>query len=495
MLVEDGLFLDESHDLYEQLVPKNHKLRKILELTDFGFIYDELKGNYCIDNGRHATSPIMLYKYLILKIIYKLSDSDLVERTRYDLSFKYFLGMHPMNTELIHPATLTKFRRNRLKDSNLLRLTLAESVKIAKAQIDMNSQTTLIMDATHTNSRFNTKSQREILIEESKLLRKAIYAFDENMKEKFPRKATSGLIEDHINYCKELIKIIESDERFELYPAVQEKLSYLKEIIDDNLEHLKTSFDEDAKIGHKTHDSNFFGYKTHIAITENRIITAATVTTGEKHDGKELIELVEMSKENGIEVNEIIADGAYSESDNLDYTKSEEIKLVSKLSKAVVESNNHKVKGFYFNKDAGMYVCPEGHISIKKAKTGRKDEKKGKYQSVETYYFDVEKCKVCPKRNGCYKEGAKTRTYSVTIKKENFKEQMKFMKTEEFKNRSKERYKIEAINAHLKNDYQYRTSNSRGLFGMEVQAATTIFVSNLERIIKLINEKSKEKEQ
>ncbi len=38
----------------------------------------------------------------------------------------------------------------------------------------------------------------------------------------------------------------------------------------------------DARIGHKSVDTSFFGYKTHIAMTEERIITAATITTGEK---------------------------------------------------------------------------------------------------------------------------------------------------------------------------------------------------------------------
>lgn len=51
------------------------------------------------------------------------------------------------------------------------------------------------------------------------------------------------------------------------YPKVSEKLNLLEEIIVDNLEHLKTSTDEDAKIGHKTADTSFFGYKTHLAMT------------------------------------------------------------------------------------------------------------------------------------------------------------------------------------------------------------------------------------
>ncbi|GMS57015.1 hypothetical protein NUITMVRE36_40100 [Enterococcus raffinosus] len=35
-----------------------------------------------------------------------------------------------------------------------------------------------------------------------------------------------------------------------------------------------------AKVGHKTAETEFFGYKTHLAITEERIIVAASVTGG-----------------------------------------------------------------------------------------------------------------------------------------------------------------------------------------------------------------------
>ena len=103
------------------------------------------------------------------------------------------------------------------------------------------------------------------------------------------------------------------------------------------------------------------------------------------------------------------------------------------------------------------------------------------------YYFDIKKCKVCPIRENCYKEGARTKTYNVTIKSTEHVEQEEFQNTEEFKKLSKERYKIEAKNSELKNGHGYHTANSTGLFGMEIQSATTIFAVNLKRILKLIN--------
>ena len=88
-------------------------------MVDFSFIYDELKNKYCLDNGRNAKNPILLFKYLLLKYLYNLSDNGVVERSRYDMSFKYFLELTP-EEEVIHPSLLTKFRKQRLKDENIL---------------------------------------------------------------------------------------------------------------------------------------------------------------------------------------------------------------------------------------------------------------------------------------------------------------------------------------------------------------------------------------
>lgn len=85
---------------------------------------------YCLDNGRNAVPPIRMFKYLLLKTIYDLSDVDVVERSKYDMSFKYILDMAPEET-VINPSSLTKFRKLRLKDMNLLDMLISKTVQIA----------------------------------------------------------------------------------------------------------------------------------------------------------------------------------------------------------------------------------------------------------------------------------------------------------------------------------------------------------------------------
>lgn len=148
----------------------------------------------------------------------------------------------------------------------------------------------------------------------------------------------------------------------------------------------------------------------------------------------------------------------------------------------ISQGNRKKEDEFEFNKDAGLFVCPSGHMALRKAKQGKKNL--GQNQVI-TYYFDVEKCKNCDKRNGCYKEGSKTKTYSISIKSDIHKEHIEFEKSEYFKKRAKERYMIEAKNSELKYQHGYDVATSSGLIGMQMQGALSIFIVNLKRIIKL----------
>ncbi len=269
-------------------------------------------------------------------------------------------------------------------------------IALEKGLIEVKNK--IIVDSTHTNAMLHHISPREELIRQAKELRKSIYKVDESMHDKMPKKReSSGLLENQIEYTKKLLKLVKNDGRFTALPGIKEQIDYLEETMNDTEIELEYSKDKDAKVGHKTADTSFLGYITHLAMTPERIITAATITTGEKHDGKELINLIEKSENN--------------------------MKNVSKLSKSVTHGNGNNKDDFEYNKDAGMYVCKAGHMAIKKL--------------------------------------------------------------------YKERYKIEAKNAELKNNYNYRNANACGKTGITIQGATTLFLTNMKRIIKLNDEKKK----
>lgn len=95
--------------IYDIVVSKENVLRRINELIDFSFVYVEHINKYCLGNGRNAISPIRMFKYLLLKSMFDLSDGD---------------------------------------------------IALEKGIIKSKS---IIVDATHIKARYNQKSPREIL--------------------------------------------------------------------------------------------------------------------------------------------------------------------------------------------------------------------------------------------------------------------------------------------------------------------------------------------
>ena len=286
-------------ELYDIVIKEDNMWRQLNDMVSFSFVYEELKDKYSSTMGRTSVDVIRMFKYLLLKSYFKVSDRGLVERTETDLLFKYFLGYDPEETKLIDPSLLTVFRRERLKDEeeNLMDKLINKTVSIAleKGLIEVGNK--IIVDSTHTNAMYKHISPREELIRQAKELRKSVYKIDETYHKLMPKKKeASGLLEDQIEYTKELLKLVKNDGRFTALPGIKEQIDYLEETMEDTEIELEYSKDQDAKVGHKTADTSFFGYKTHIAMTPERIITAATITSGEKHDGKQLIDLIKKVK-------------------------------------------------------------------------------------------------------------------------------------------------------------------------------------------------------
>lgn len=119
-------------------------------MVDFSFVYEELKDKYSSTMRRTCEDIIRMFKYLLLKSYFKLSDRDLVERTQTDLLFKYFLGNTLEETKLINSRLLTVFRRERLKDGedNLMDKLINKIVEIALEKGLIEVKNKIIVDLT-----------------------------------------------------------------------------------------------------------------------------------------------------------------------------------------------------------------------------------------------------------------------------------------------------------------------------------------------------------
>ncbi len=80
----------------------------------------------------------------------------------------------------------------------------------------------------------------------------------------------------------------------------------------------------------------------------------------------------------------------------------------------------------------------------------------------------------------------RTNSYSISIKSEEHTKQIEFQNSERFKERAKERYKIEAENSELKYRHGCEVASSSSLEGMRIQGAMAIFTVNIKQIINIM---------
>lgn len=484
--------ISEHISLYDKIIPKDHFLRKLKENIDFSFVNKLVEKEYSEQYGRPAKEPEMMYKLLFLQIKDLLSDREVIERTKTDMAYKYFLDLNPEDSVPSY-SLLSVFRNTKIKDESILEEMLQETVKqaIEKGIIKSNS---IIVDATHTISKNQKRTPTQILREMSKNLRKEIYRNEPNLKEVFPEKPEeTASLEEELEYTKKLVKSLKDKITENTNEKIKRKYKKLEEkLTEEKIEKIQSSIDTDARQGYKSEDNDFFGYKSHVAMTKERIVTALEVTSGEAPDGKFMKKLVEKSEKAGIKVEEVIGDKAYSGKENLEYGKSKDIKIISRINSVITNGIKSKDDGFEYIKDPDTLRCPMGHLAVRKGLISGKKYKDGYRNDKMVYTFDKKTCLNCPRKAECLGKNKEQRgkRYQIKILCQAHKEQLEFEQTEYFnKTIREERYKIEAKNAETKIAHGLCKAKSAGLSSVRVQSYITHITTNLKRIIKLMDNK------
>jgi transposase len=115
----------------EDLVPADHPLRPIRAMVDEALrrrdeTFDEIYG----DVGRPSIAPERLLRAQLLMLLYTIrSERMLVEQLRYNLLFRWFVGLG-MSEEVWHATVFTK-NRDRLLEADVARKFLGEIVRQA----------------------------------------------------------------------------------------------------------------------------------------------------------------------------------------------------------------------------------------------------------------------------------------------------------------------------------------------------------------------------
>ena len=193
----------------DQLVPKEHLLRKIDAAVDFTQLYEMVEPLYCEDNGRPSIDPVVLFKMVLIQHLYGLPS---LRRTAEEVSanncYCWFLG-YPLQEETPHFSTVSYNFRHRFTEETVDRVFAWILDEVAKA--GYLSPKAVFIDGTHIKANANTKKQ---------------------MKEQIPAAAR--------HYAKELMEEVNADREAhgkkpfdEVYDKVTENFPQVEAVVAD----------------------------------------------------------------------------------------------------------------------------------------------------------------------------------------------------------------------------------------------------------------------
>ena len=140
----------------EDLVPMDHLLRKVNDIIDFSFIYNEVENMYCHNNGRPSIDPVVLIKFLLIGFLYGInSERRISEEIQVNMAYRWFLCLDIMDKVPDH-STVSQNRRRRFNGSDLFRNIFQKIVSIC-IEKGLADGRLVFTDSTHVKANASRK--------------------------------------------------------------------------------------------------------------------------------------------------------------------------------------------------------------------------------------------------------------------------------------------------------------------------------------------------
>jgi transposase len=400
-------------------VPAENFYRRLKENLDLQFLSEETK-KYYGSEGNPSIDPLVFFKLLLVGYIENLnSDRKIIAHSSMRMDILYFIG-YDIDEELPWHSTLSRTRGLYGEEvfRKLFKSVLALCVK--KGMVGGKRQA---IDNAYikANASLDSVAEKEIIADGEEFLNE----LGENDENKV-RASKKAEVDYHNSWKEEAYKgqpghnkKVEVDEFGNMIRA-----RYLS-----NHTHYSTT-DRDARISVKPGKTRQFNYSAQTCVdTAHHVITNIMADFSDRRDSQSLPQAVEQTAENllenGLKLEELLADTSFSSGSALTYLK--ENNITGYIPNFGLYKN--KREGFHYNSELDQYECQRGNKAIlpfKRIAKGR-NNKERVYRSSETI------CKNCPLRETCCGKNAKFKKITDSIDKPLYDEMHERLQTDKAK--------------------------------------------------------------
>jgi transposase len=436
--------------IIDSLVPEDHLLRKINKHIDFSFINEMCREYYCLDNGRPAIEPVIVFKMLFIGYLFGIrSERRLVEEVNVNIAYRWFLN-YKLTDKIPDASVIWQNRRRRFKNTDIPQRIFDNIVwqAIDKGLVDGKI---LYSDSTHLKANANKGKYTKAYVAQS----------------------TKG-------YMDELDKDIDKDRE-----EHGKKPLNKKDDDDGNLPPTKeikqSTTDPQSGFMHRDGKPEGFFYLDHQTVdSKANIITDVFVTPGNVNDVDPYIERLKTQiSKFGFETEYVGLDAGYNTNILCRDLSRMEIEAAMGYRRGCQPKGKYGKYKFAYLPEWDVYICPE-RCYLSYRTTSR--------LGYREYIADEGHCGSCPRREECLADKQSIKVLRRHVWEEYKDKMYRFTKTDLGKKiYARRKETIERSFADLKELHGLRYCRMRGLEKVSEQCLLTAAVLNMKKIALILD--------
>lgn len=378
MLTQNTIRNNQDHTVtIDDLVPRDHLLRKVDELIDFSFVYEIIGNQYSDSRGRPSIDPVVLIKYLLIGYLYGIpSERRIEQEIQVNMAYRWFLGLDIFDSVPDH-STISQNRRRRFDNQNIFQYLFDQVLQVCMEN-KLASGKVILTDSTHIKANASRQSQIQIKAE------KEAYAYETLL--------------DHYELLER--------QKLGLPPRNKKKLATKTQVLK-----IVSKTDPDAGFMKRSHKPLGMHYLSHQSVdAKHGIIVDVTATAGNKNDSVPYLNQIEKLLAKGLKIKYVGLDSGYDKS------------LIHKglsekgIRMCVPKNTGHKTtkvalskESFQYDKQNDQFICPHNKA------LRFKNIERSQSNIFKIYRASAVDCSSCQSFNQCVCQSYQSRKIAVNI--------------------------------------------------------------------------------
>ena len=424
----------------EDQVPETHLLRLIEKHISFAFVRERLKASYS-DTGRPSIDPELLLRILLIGYLYGItSERKLVEELRMHLAWRWFTGLG-FDQEIPHHSTFSKNRHGRFQESKLFE-ELFEQIVLQCVEVGLVQGKHLSVDGSfvEANAAKESRIPREQLGEAAQV-NQTVRQYLVELEQQNPT--------DEPVHEQKLVSTTDPDATYATKGGTPARLGYYDNYLVDN------------------HSCVIVGVQATAARMSQETVAAQDM-------------IARFAEWQGRDPESVVADATYGNGEFLQWLADRSITPYMRTRDSIHRKNSpfYGPERFTYQPESNSYRCPAGEQLNYVGLNVR--------NRAHAYIGSGKRCGACSLKAQCTSGRYK---YLAIHMDETARQRARgLVHTPEFAKAQRERKKVEALFAELKNQIGLRRLRLRRLKFVREQFFLAAVAQNLKRLVRFLSQ-------